>query len=173
MPLIGGGGIPRLRARGGFRRLRAAGDDRNHFFSFPSKEKKRFRASKEEKGACCDIVPQNSQTELSAQCAGSAGARFLKLADTCYAHCSNKRPAGVGSHRGIVRFSHNVRGRHHARRNVVPPGRRHIAVSVQLRRNSVPNGERRLWLYKTFPLKRDSKTVGFGELLVTFRSCEK
>ena len=95
MSPLGTRGIPRLRRRG---------DDRHHFFSFPSKEKKRFRASKEEKGACWKCLPQYSQTELSAQCAGSAGARSLELADACYEHCSSERPAGVGSHRGIVRF---------------------------------------------------------------------
>ena len=45
-------------------------------------------------------------------------------------------------------FSHNVRGRHHARRNVAPPGRRHIAPSVQLRTNSATKEERYLWLYE-------------------------
>ena len=92
--------VCRAPAAGEFRRLRAAGsfaacgrrgDDRHHFFSFPSKEKKRFRASKEEKGACCDIVPLYSQTELFAQYAGSAGASFLKLADACCGHFSNER----------------------------------------------------------------------------------
>ena len=111
----------------------AGGEETTDTISSLSLRKRRngFALPKKRKGLVGNACPKNSQSELSAQCAGSAGARFPELADACYEHCSNERPAGVGSRRGIVRFSHNVRGRHHARRNVVPPGRRHIAVSVQ------------------------------------------
>ena len=63
-----------------------------------------IHASKEEKGACWKCLPQYSQTELSAQCAASGGARFLKLADACCGHFFKERFAGVGYHRGSVRF---------------------------------------------------------------------
>ena len=69
--------------------------------------------------------------------------------------------------------SHNVRGRHHARRNVVPPGRRHIAVSVQLRTNSVPNGERRLWFHKVPRKKGSLETLVSSGFLVTFSAAKK
>ena len=131
-----------------FRRLRAAKDGRHHFFSFPSKEKKRFRASKEEKGACWKCLPQYSQTELSAQCAGSAGARFLKLADACYEHCSNERPAGVGSRCGVVRFFARCSWQASRTTKCRAAGQAaHCSVSAAVE-NSVPNGERRLWLHK-------------------------
>ena len=125
-----------------------------------------IHASKEEKGACCDIVPLYSQTELFAQCAGSAGARFLELADACCGHCAKRHLIYFSPSRKVsltadsfpsrgslwrprpqARNSptNNVRGRHHARRNVVPPGRRHIAVSVQLRKTAYPTGQKPNW----------------------------
>ena len=55
------------------------GDGRHHFFSFPSKEKKRFRASKEEKGAWPTLRQINPEFALPLQCAGSAGATFLHV----------------------------------------------------------------------------------------------
>ncbi len=71
-----------------------------------------IHASKEEKGACWKCLPQYSQTELSAQCAASGGAAFLKLADACHAHRSKRTrdqspslcaagPAGCGRTRKV------------------------------------------------------------------------
>ena len=55
----------------------AAKDGRHHFFSFPSKEKKRFRASKEEKGACWEPVPRKPRVCIaSAMRRLSAGTTF-------------------------------------------------------------------------------------------------
>ena len=54
----------------------------------------------------------------------------------------------------------------------MPPGRRHIAVSVQLRINSVPNGERRLWLHGIFRKKGSLETLVSSASLVTFSAAE-
>ncbi len=105
-----------------------------------------IHASKEEKGACWKCLPQYSQTELSAQCAASGGARSLELADACHEHFSNERPAGLDRIAASCVFSHNVRGRHFSIRKCRAAGQAaHCTVSTA-EEKSVPKEDRRLWL---------------------------
>ena len=70
-------------------------------------------------------------------------------------------------------YDPDARGRHHARREVVPPNRRRDAVSIQLTKTAYRTYSRQQDTKKIARTLRDSITVGFGALLVTFRAHEK